>query len=87
MMGVHFDLLVISSPLLDLEFFMLECQSAVSNSWVFKIIGVDENALIRTIFWNGRIYSGGESSLLLAAVSSLFKATISLLLVQRNNFL
>lgn len=37
---------------------------------------MDENALIRTIFWNGRIYSQLESSLLLAAVSSLFKATI-----------
>lgn len=66
---------------------MLECQSAVSNSRVFKIIGVDENAPIRTIFWNGRIYSQVEGSLLFAAVSSLFKATISLLHVQRNNFL
>lgn len=66
---------------------MPECQSAVSNSRVFKIIEVDENAPIRTISWNGRIYSQVESSLLLAAVSSPFKTTISLLLIQRNNFL
>lgn len=55
---------------------MLECQSAVLNSRVFKIIEVDENAPIGVIFWNGRIYSQVESSLLLAAVSSLFETTI-----------
>lgn len=55
---------------------MLECQSAVSNSRVFKIIEVDENAPIGAIFWNGRIYSQVESSLLLAAVSSLFETTV-----------
>lgn len=54
---------------------MLECQSVVWNSWVFNITEVGENVPIRTILWNGRLYSQVESSLLLAFVLGLFKAT------------
>lgn len=77
MIGVRFDLLVIPSLLCWIvNFSMLDCQSVVLNSRVFTIIEVDENAPIRTILWDGRIYSQLESSLLLAVVSGPFKATV-----------
>lgn len=87
MIGVHFDLLVIPSLLCWLvKFSVLECQSLVLNSGAFKIIEVDENAPIRMILWNGRICSQVESSVLLAVVLGLFKATISRLLSKEIMF-